>query len=67
MTYIVFKNNEVVFSGDTCPTFDDENLIVTGNLDEYDPGYSYSVSTVDGVHIATKGEEREIPHPPEEE
>jgi hypothetical protein len=63
MTYIVFKNNEVVFSGDSLPTFDDDTLIITNNLEEYDPGYDYSV--VDGE--AVQGELREIPHPPEEE
>jgi len=63
MTHIVFKNNEVVFSGDDLPTFDDDTLVVTNNLEEYDPGYDYSI--VDGE--AVKGDAREIPHPPEEE
>jgi len=63
MTYIVFKNNEVVFSADSLPAFDDDTLIITNNLEEYNLGYDYSV--VDGE--AVKGEPREIPHPPEEE
>ena len=63
MTHIVFKNNEVVFSGDDLPTFDDDTLVVTANLEEYHPGYDYSI--VDGE--AVKGDAREIPHPPEEE
>ena len=63
MTHIVFKNNEVVFSGDDLPTFDDDTLVVTNNLEEYDPNYDYSI--VDGE--AVKGNAREIPHPPEEE
>lgn len=63
MIYVVFKNSEVVFSGDSLPTFDDDTLIITNNLEEYDPGYDYSV--VDGE--AVQGELREIPHPPEEE
>ena len=63
MTYIVFKNNEVVFTGDTLPSFDDETLVITNNLEEYDPGYDYSV--VDGE--ASKGDPREILHPPEED
>ena len=63
MTYIVFKGNEVVFSGDTLPTFDDTTLVVTQNLETYDIEYDYSV--VDGE--AVKGNVREIPHPPEEE
>lgn len=63
MIYLVFKNNEVVFSGDSLPAFDDDDsLIITNNLEEYDPGYDYSV--VDGE--AVQGEPREIPHPPEE-
>lgn len=61
MTYIVFKDNEVVFSGDSLATFDDDTLVVTNNLKEYDLGYDYSV--VDGE--AVKGEPREISHPPE--
>lgn len=63
MTYIVFKDNEVIFSGDSLPVFDDATLVVTENLEIYDPGYDYSV--VDGE--AVKGNVREIPHPPEEE
>jgi len=63
MTHIVFKNSEVVFSGDSLPTFDDDTLVVTNNLEEYDPNYDYSI--VDGE--AVKGNAREIPHPPEEE
>ena len=63
MTYIVFKNNEVVFSGDSLPAFDDDSLVITNNLEEYDPGYDYSV--VDGE--AVQGGPREIPHPPEEQ
>jgi hypothetical protein len=62
MIYLVFKNNEVVFSGDSLPAFDDDSLIITNNLEEYDPGYDYSV--VDGE--AVQGGPREIPHPPEE-
>tara|TARA_B110000858_G_scaffold102863_1_gene117958 strand:+ start:1866 stop:2054 length:189 start_codon:yes stop_codon:yes gene_type:complete len=62
MTHIVFKDNEVVFSGDSLAIFDDDTLVVTTNLEEYDPSYDYSV--VDGE--AVKGEPREIPHPPEE-
>ena len=62
MIYIVFKNNEVVFSGDSLPAFDDDSLVITNNLEEYDPGYDYSV--VDGE--AVQGGPREIPHPPEE-
>ena len=62
MTYIVFKDNQVVFSGNILPAFDDDSLIITNNLEEYDPGYDYSV--VDGEAI--KGEPREIPHPPED-
>lgn len=46
MIYVVFKNSEVVFSGDSLPAFDDDTLIITNNLEEYDPGYDYSV--VDG-------------------
>jgi hypothetical protein len=41
---------------------DDNTLIITNNLEEYNPGYNYSV--VDGA--AVQGEPREIPHPPEE-
>lgn len=68
MTYIVFKNNEVVFAGDAIPTFDDDTLIVTNNLEEYRPDYSYSISTnSDGESIAVMGDVREIPHPPAEE
>ncbi len=63
MIYLVFKNNEVVFSGDSLPAFDDDSLIITNNLEEYDPSYDYSV--VDGV--AVQGGPREIPHPPEDE
>ena len=63
MTYIVFKDNEVVFSGDTLPTFDDATLVVTENLETYDIEYNYSL--VDG--LAVKGDAREVPHPPEEE
>jgi len=63
MTYIVFKGNEVVFSGDTLPTFDDATLVVTENLETYDIEYNYSL--VDG--LAVKGDAREVPHPPEEE
>lgn len=64
MTYIVFKGgNEVVFSGDSLPTFDDDTYVVTENLEAYDPEYDYSV--VDGE--AVKGDAREMPHPPEEE
>lgn len=63
MTYIVFKDNEVVFSGDVLPAFDDATLVVTENLETYDPEYDYSL--VDGE--AVKGDAREIPHPPEEE
>ena len=63
MTYIVFKDNEVVFSGDVLPAFDDATLVVTENLETYDPEYDYSL--VDGE--AVKGDPREIPHPPEEE
>ena len=63
MIYIVFKNNEVVFSGESLPAFDDDTLVITTNLEEYDPGYDYSV--VDGE--AVQGGPREIPHPPEEE
>lgn len=63
MTYIVFKDNEVVFSGDTLPTFDDATLVVTENLETYDIEYDYSL--VDG--LAVKGDAREVPHPPEEE
>jgi hypothetical protein len=62
MIYVVFKNNEVVFSGDSLPAFDDDSLVITNNLEEYDPGYDYSV--VDGE--AVQGGPREIPHPPEE-
>jgi hypothetical protein len=62
MTYIVFKNNEVVFASDNLPAFDDDTLIITNNLEKYNPGYNYSV--VDGA--AVQGEPREIPHPPEE-
>ena len=63
MIYVVFKNNEVVFSGDSLPAFDDDSLVITNNLEEYDPGYDYSV--VDGE--AVQGGPREIPHPPEEQ
>ena len=64
MTYIVFKgNNEVIFSGDTLPTFDDDTLVATDNLETYEIEYDYSL--VDGK--AVKGDVREIPHPPEEE
>ena len=63
MTYIVFKDNEVVFSGDTLPAFDDATLVVTENLETYDIEYDYSL--VDG--LAVKGDAREVPHPPEEE
>ena len=63
MIYVVFKNSEVVFSGESLPAFDDDTLIITDNLEKYDPGYDYSV--VDGE--AVQGEPREIPHPPEDE
>ena len=49
MIYVVFKNNEVVFSGDSLPAFDDDSLVITNNLEEYDPGYDYSV--VDGEAV----------------
>ena len=61
MTYIVFKNNnEVVFSGDTLPTFDDATLVVTENLETYEVEYDYSL--VNGE--AVKGEAREFVEPP---
>jgi hypothetical protein len=66
MTHIVFKDDQVVFTGDSLPAFDDDTLIVTNNLEEYDPGFAYSVLTIDGVATAVKGEAVEIPHPPEQ-
>ena len=61
MTYIVFKgNNEVVFSGDSLPAFDDDTLVVTENLEVYEPMYAYSV--VDGE--AVKGDAVEFVEPP---
>lgn len=68
MTHIVFKNNEVVFAGDALPSFDDDTLIITSNLEEYYPDHSYTTTTnEDGEVIAVMGDVREIPHPPEEQ
>jgi len=63
--YIVFKGNKVVFSSQVLASFDDKDLVVTNNLSDYDPGFSYSVETVDGVPHAVKGGEKEMPSHPD--